>query len=45
MEVVNNFVATVYHRVNMDKQGKSIGNKDPDTLYEDLKDQGQQVKW
>ena len=45
MEVVNNFVATVYRRVNVDKQGRSIGNKDPDTLYEDCRDHGQQVKW
>ena len=26
MEVVNNFVATVYRRVNVDKQGRSIGD-------------------
>ena len=45
MEVVNNFVATVYQRVNIDKQGRSIGNNDPDTLFEDVKDRGQQVKW
>ena len=45
MEVVNNFVATVYYRVNIDKQGRSIGNQDPDTLYEDSSDHGQQVKW
>ena len=41
MEVVNNFVATVYYRVNIDKQGRSIGNKDPDSLLEDCRDHGQ----
>ena len=40
MEVINNFAATVYKRVNIDKMGKSVNAE-----VDENQDYGQQVKW
>ena len=46
MEVINNFVAIVYYRVNVDDKLRSIYHKDHenDVQFED-EDNGQLVKW
>ena len=48
MEVVNNFIATIFYRVNIDDTGKSIRSTDQDKakLFKKIEeDNGQQVKW
>ena len=39
MEVINNYVATIYHRVNVDEGDKTIIEEDAKT------DTGQLVSW
>ena len=47
MEVINNYTATVYERVNIDGAGRSVRPESMEDLTRssDKADHGQQVKW